>query len=312
MHDRYEPNPAATDRDNGLRRLSRLTWRSAQLSALAAAAAFAIQTQCGVEVLVAVQGLPRGTAVIRTFVPGAELRTGVVRAWLLLCVVGLGLLVLSVAVADQLARSLVRPLGDLARASDLLAAGHLASRAQVTGPPEVRQVSAGLNRLAERIGALLAHERETVADLSHRLRTPLTALRINAESLHDNTEMEQMLTDVAGLVVSDQGPGFADPDAARRGMSTGGSTGLGLDIARRIAETSGGSLTVGQSATGGGAVTVGLGPPAGSAQPDRRHRRARPHLTRGRRATGNAGLPDDPPPWAATVNQGPRRERPLR
>jgi hypothetical protein len=41
MHDRYEPNPAATDRDNGLRRLSRLTWRSAQLGALAAAA-FAI------------------------------------------------------------------------------------------------------------------------------------------------------------------------------------------------------------------------------------------------------------------------------
>jgi hypothetical protein len=41
MRDRYEPNPAATDRDNGLRRLSRLTWRSAQLSAFAAAA-FAI------------------------------------------------------------------------------------------------------------------------------------------------------------------------------------------------------------------------------------------------------------------------------
>ncbi len=38
MRDRYEPNPAATDRDNGLRRLSRLTRRSAQLSALAAAA----------------------------------------------------------------------------------------------------------------------------------------------------------------------------------------------------------------------------------------------------------------------------------
>ena len=288
--------------------------------------------------------------------PGAELRTVVVRAWLLLCAVGLGLLVLSVAVADQLARSLVRPLGDLARASDLLAAGHLATRAEVTGPPEVRQVSAGLNRLAERIGELLAHERETVADLSHRLRTPLTALRINAESLHDTREMEELLTDVAGLertvseiirearrptaessrvacdagevvarraafwqplaedqdrrmtvevipgpapvgtsgddlaactdillenvfahtaeglgfsvrvslragggawlVVSDEGPGFADRDAARRGMSTGGSTGLGLDIARRIAEDSGGSLTVGRSATGGRSLSA--------------------------------------------------------
>jgi signal transduction histidine kinase len=396
--------------------LGRPAARSAGVRLAAKGRSFATQTRGGVEVLVAVQGLPRGTAVIRTFVPGPELRAGVVRAWLLLCAVGLGLLVLSVAVADQLARSLVRPLGDLARASDLLAAGHLASRAQVTGPPEVRQVSAGLNRLAERIGALLAHERETVADLSHRLRTPLTALRINAESLHDAAEMEQLLTDVAGLertvseiirearrptaegsrvacdasevvarraafwqplaedqdrrmtvevipgpvpvgtsgddlaactdillenvfahtpeglafsvrvslrasggawlVVSDQGPGFAGPDAARRGMSTGGSTGLGLDIARRIAEISGGSLTVGRSATGGGSVTVGLGPPAGSAQPDRRHRRARPHLTRGRRAAGNAGLPGDPPPWAAGVtqgvNQGMRRGRPLR
>src|SRR5262245_17857362 len=39
---------------------------------------------------------------------------------------------------------------------------------------------AGLNHLAARIGELLAHERETVADLSHRLRTPLTALRFDA------------------------------------------------------------------------------------------------------------------------------------
>lgn len=38
----------------------------------------------------------------------------------------------------------------------------------------------------------------------------------------------------AWVVVSDAGPGFEDPDAARRGRSSGGSTGLGLDIARRV------------------------------------------------------------------------------
>ena len=37
----------------------------------------------------------------------------------------------------------------------------------------------------------------------------------------------------AWLVVADDGPGFGDADPTRRGQSSGGSTGLGLDIARR-------------------------------------------------------------------------------
>src|SRR5256886_14043874 len=65
----------------------------------------------------------------------------------------------------------------------------------------------------------------------------------------------------AWLVVADDGPGFPDTDPTERGRSGGGSTGLGLDIARRIAEASGGSLTIGRSTSGGGAVTVRPGPP---------------------------------------------------
>ena len=60
----------------------------------------------------------------------------------------------------------------------------------------MRRAGSGLNRLAARIGDLLAHERETVADLSHRLRTPLTALRIDAESLRNFEEMTQLTADV--------------------------------------------------------------------------------------------------------------------
>src|SRR5262249_55861210 len=87
---------------------------------------------------------------------------------------GTGVAVRSVRVAGPLARSLVRPLAGVARASDRLATGDLSARAEVAGPPEVRRAGAGLNRLALHIGQLLACERETVADLSHRLRTPLT------------------------------------------------------------------------------------------------------------------------------------------
>jgi len=351
--------------------------RDAAVRLAARGRSFTTAVPGGVEVLVAVQGLapePASTAVIRTFVPDAQLRHGVTRAWQLLGCVGLGLLVLSVAVAGQLARSLVRPLAGVARASDRLATGDLSARAEVAGPPEVRRAGAGLNRLALHIGQLLAYERETVADLSHRLRTPLTALRIDAESLRDHAERAQVLDDVgalertvdgvirearrpardgrvacdavavvaeraafwlplaedtdramtvelasgelpvrvpgedlaacmdillenvfahtpdgaglairlsrragggAWLVVTDDGPGFRSPDPTERGRSNGGSTGLGLDIARRIAESSGGTLTIGRSASGGGSVTVGLGPVAGPVDGARRHRRTR-------------------------------------
>ena len=63
------------------------------------------------------------------------------------------------------------------------------------------------------------------------------------------------------LVVADEGPGFPQADPTERGRSGIGSTGLGLDIARRIAESSGGTLMIGHSASGGGVVTIGFGPP---------------------------------------------------
>ncbi|HEX6872991.1 MAG TPA: HAMP domain-containing sensor histidine kinase [Micromonosporaceae bacterium] len=139
----------------------------------------------GREVVVAVAGLRDGTAAIRTFVPDDRLTAGVGRAWAVLGLLGLGLLGLSLLVADLLARTLTRPLSAVGEVSYQLAQGDLGARAEDRGPPEVRQVSAGLNLLASRISELLAQERELVADLSHRLRTPLTALRIDVESVPD-------------------------------------------------------------------------------------------------------------------------------
>ncbi|HEX5118491.1 MAG TPA: HAMP domain-containing sensor histidine kinase [Pseudonocardiaceae bacterium] len=146
----------------------------------------------GQEILVAVQGLSQGTAVVRVFVDRAELTHGLGSAWLVLALLGILLLALGVVVADRLARSIVRPVHELAAVSHRLASGDLDARARPGGPPEVRAVASALNQLAARIQDLVWQEREAVADLSHRLRTPLTVLRLDAESLRDPADAERI------------------------------------------------------------------------------------------------------------------------
>jgi signal transduction histidine kinase len=302
-------------------------------------------------------------AVVSTVVPRGRLREGVDRARLVLGLLGFVLVLLSLVVADRLARSITSPITALAHAAERLGRGEIETRVHPDGPDEVREVGAALNRLAARIEELLAREREVVADLSHRLRTPITALRLDADGLRDEEERGRLGADVddltrhvdalirearapvrggvearcdarsvvedrvtfwralaedqgrdvtlalpehavdvrasaadleaaldallgnviahtpettafsvslegatdgtAVLVVADEGHGFADGVAVLgRGESLAGSTGLGLDIARRTAVASGGDLRLGRAAGGGACVAMRLGPPA--------------------------------------------------
>jgi signal transduction histidine kinase len=302
-----------------------------------------------------------GPALIEVFLPEETLRAGVSRTWWVLAGLGVVLLVLALVVADRLARSLTRPVRELATTAHRLGSGDLAARTTPAGPREVRDVATALNRLAGRIDELLTAEREAAADLAHRLRTPLTALRLDVEALPP-ADRERLLDDVdavnrgidevisearrtfreglgqgcdatavvgariafwavladeegrrvvtdlaagplpvrlpeadlgaavdalvgnvlahtpegtpvtvsvhardgggARVVVADPGPGMP-ATAVERGSSGGGSTGLGLDIARRTAEASGGQLRV-TSSPSGTTVTLELGPPPSS------------------------------------------------
>ena len=91
-----------------------------------------VESAAGREVVVAVQGRPEGTGVIRTLVPRAELTAGVTRAWLVLALLGALLVLVGLVVADRLAGTLVRPITALSAVSHRLANAEL-GRACRTG-----------------------------------------------------------------------------------------------------------------------------------------------------------------------------------
>ena len=337
--------------------------RDADVGRAFAGASFVAPTAGGSHVLVPVVTASGTDAVIRAFVPTEVLQRGVSRAWGVLAALALGLVAVAVALADWLGRGVVRPVRQLAGVARRLGAGDLDARVEPAGPDEVADVGRALNTLAGRIAVLLAAEREMVADLSHRLRTPLTALGLDAEAVRDSGDAQRLRagvdaleravtqlinqaraprddagggTDVAAVVgeragfwgalaedqgrawdlrcegelpavpvpaddvaaaldvllsnvfshtpdgtpywlrlsatdqgvaveVADAGPGLP-PAAVARGASGSGSTGLGLDIARQVAERSGGGLTVGTRPGGGASITItfGTAPPASS------------------------------------------------
>jgi signal transduction histidine kinase len=292
------------------------------------------------------------------------------RFWLGLGGVTAVVLAVMAGIGWTIARSVNRPLRKLHSSAARFATGDLAAaEPDPDAPPEIAALAATMNTMAQRLDQLLEEHRAFVADASHQLRTPLTALRLRLENLQsdlDGTEnaedlsaaieetnrlsvlvadllklaraeqtaapepvdlvelarervdtwsaiadgagialdltspgdpvvvsavhsgVEQILDNLVDnaitvspadtrvsvtvspgqrehrIIVADEGPGLADELKAqafdrfwRLDNSTPG-TGLGLPIARALAEASGGSLLLRDSAAGGLAVTVAL------------------------------------------------------
>ena len=316
------------------------------------------------------------TSVIEVFVPQSELSAGTARDLWTLVGIALILVLGSVIVVDRLARGAVMSARKLVQAALRVGGGDLGVRIQPSGPRELAEAGYAFNRMADRLVTSRTSEREMVADLSHRLRTPLTALRLDAEALDpDDTQIGQFsaaeldrrrgirrirvaiatlegevddlitttrtavakqvasapevgMCDAAEVVrermqfwsalagdqnrqfqvvgastrvpvpvarpelaaaldavlgnvfrytpqgtafevglsrrdgwvalrVDDAGAGIPDPERAmKRGESDQGSTGLGLDIARRAAQSTGGSVSLDRAALGGASVVM--------------------------------------------------------
>jgi signal transduction histidine kinase len=90
--------------------------------------------------------------------------------------------------ARILARGLTQPLRDMANAARRMARGEYGQRVRVGSRDEVGQLAVAFNRMSGEMAGLERLRRDLVANVSHELKTPISALRAHLENLLDGVE----------------------------------------------------------------------------------------------------------------------------
>jgi signal transduction histidine kinase len=124
---------------------------------------------------------------VRVTLPTADVDHRITRFWLTLAALG-GVSLAAVAVVSlALSRSVLRPVEALTEGARRLAGGRMDTRIEIDdAPAELQTLASTFNDMADRLAGSLRSQQAFVADASHQLRTPLTALRLRL----DNAEAE--------------------------------------------------------------------------------------------------------------------------
>lgn len=94
------------------------------------------------------------------------------------------------------AHALTAPLSAFAKAAENFSLNGAAASLPERGPEEIRSVAKALNRMRERITALIDDRTKMLAAISHDLRTPITRMRLRAEFIDDEMHRHRMMGDL--------------------------------------------------------------------------------------------------------------------
>ncbi|OIJ93010.1 sensor histidine kinase [Streptomyces colonosanans] len=123
-------------------------------------------------------------AVVVTDSPTGQMRSRILRGWLLIGAGEAAAMLLAVGAALRLTGWVLRPVRILDATTHDIATGSLKSRvAAAGGPPELRRLARSFNEMADNVESVLEQQRAFVADASHQLRNPLSALLLRIELL---------------------------------------------------------------------------------------------------------------------------------
>jgi signal transduction histidine kinase len=178
-------------------------------------------------------------AVVVTDSPTDAMRWRTLKGWLLIAAGELAAMLVAVGAALRLTHWVLRPVRVLDATTHDIATGRLKSRvAAAGGPPELRRLARSFNEMADHVEDVLEQQRAFVADASHQLRNPLSALLLRIELLAldlpegneeiasvrtEGKRLAQVLDDLLGLALAEH----AEPDL--------GLTDIGALTAERVA-----------------------------------------------------------------------------
>jgi signal transduction histidine kinase len=124
------------------------------------------------------------TGAVVTLSPSRRLRHSVARSWLVLVLGELIALAGCALLASRLTGWILRPVRELDTAAHEIATGRMAARAlDGTGPPELRRLTGSFNEMAANVEGVFERQRNFLADASHQLRNPLSALLLRLDTL---------------------------------------------------------------------------------------------------------------------------------
>jgi signal transduction histidine kinase len=183
-----------------------------------------------VAVPVASGGIVHGA--LRVTLGTTDVNARIERFWLALAGIAAVVLLAVALIGWGVARSVTRPLRRLSAAASRFAQGDLTvSEEPHDGPPELRDLSDTMTTMARRLDDLLQAQRAFVADASHQLRTPLTALRLRLENLQsrlgtegaaeldaaidETTRLAALVADLLQLARTDEHPASGPADLAQ-------------------------------------------------------------------------------------------------
>ncbi len=121
--------------------------------------------------------MPHGQGAVLLLAPAAPVQQSLTVARRYLWLAGAGTLLLGTALALLLARSLLRPVIAIERATRSIARGDFSTRVEVTSQDEIGRLAAAVNRMTEQLQAFETRRREFLANVAHELRTPLSYIR---------------------------------------------------------------------------------------------------------------------------------------
>ncbi|MFE1961961.1 ATP-binding protein [Streptomyces sp. NPDC059479] len=161
-------------------------------------------------------------AVVVTDSPTGQMRSRILKGWLVIAAGEVAAMLLAVGAAIRLTGWVLRPVRVLDAVTHDIATGRMNSRvAAAGGPPELRRLASSFNEMADNVEDVLEQQRAFVADASHQLRNPLAALLLRIEllalELPDGNEeiasvrtegkrLAQVLDDLLDLALAEHAP----------------------------------------------------------------------------------------------------------